>query len=496
MKKAWRQNRTGWLFASPWLLGFCALTLFPLVASVLLSFCRWDGLSFQARRESTVIDDFETASAEVRWSLLPAGESLLEVTVQDGQLRVRKRGAGVRYDGELVGVSRGLMTAERHPDGTAVWVRLRGIEASAELSVRLRTEALDSKRLWLSGLPLAAGPGQWQELCLPLARFRLGSDDSVELRSQDIAAIEFFAPRDRFPSGLVIDEIRLERAIGGVRWVGTNNYRDFVLRDRFFGRSLFNTAYYSLISVPLGLAISLGLAMLLNQPIRGISVFRTIYYLPHVVAGVATMMMWLWVFDPEFGLLNALLRDICAWFGSAGRTGLGVELPRWLYEAGNVLGIDYRHPVGFYALQRHFPGAKDAMIVMSVWGAGGGMLIFLAALQNVPQHLYEAARIDGAGRWRQFISVTIPHISPAIFFNLVIGIIASFQVFTPSYLMTNRGGPDTSTLYYVLYLYLKAFEDFQMGYASAMAWVLFVLILALTLLVLRSGRYWVYYGGD
>jgi len=492
-----RDERIGYWFAAPWLVGFCGLTLLPLVASILLSFCRWDGLSFRPKHEASLIDDLAGGASRARWSVVPADEAPLELTVAHGELHARKR-SGRRGDGNRwIGITCAIPLARRYPDGANLRLRCRATGSDGVLWVRLHTETRGQRLRWRIDQPVSIRTQDgWQELRWPLERFRCVSGQAVELRSQDITRIEFVAPAGRFPAAIAIDELGLDRLIGGIRWVGTKNYRDLILRDQFFGRSLFNTAYYSLLSVPLGLVISLGLAMLLNQPVRGIAIFRTIYYLPHVVAGVATMMMWLWVFDPQFGLLNTLLRTICGWLGWGASGGAAVNLPGWLYEAGNILGIDYRYAKGFYPLGRHTPGAKDAMIIMSVWGAGGGMLIFLAALQNVPAQLYEAARVDGAGRWRRFVTVTLPHISPAIFFNLVVGIIASFQVFTQSYLMTNRGGPDTSTLYYVLYLYLKAFEDFQMGYASAMAWVLFVIILALTLLVVRSARHWVYYEGD
>ena len=264
-------------------------------------------------------------------------------------------------------------------------------------------------------------------------------------------------------------------AIRNIHWVGVANYAQIFGEDRLFRIALWNTAYYSLIAVPLGLVVSLFLALLLNQPHRGISIFRTIFYLPHVVAGVATIVMWQWVFNPDFGLLNAALRGVYGLLATLGVEGARHwSTPNWLYSE---------------------TWSKPSLILMSLWGAGGAMLIFLAALQNVPYDLYEAVRIDGGGRWAQFWHVTMPHISPALFFNLVMGIIGSFQVFTQAYLLTG-GGPRNSTLFYVLYLYNKAFQDFEMGYASALAWILFLIILVLTLLVIRSSRLWVYYEGE
>jgi len=288
-----------------------------------------------------------------------------------------------------------------------------------------------------------------------------------------------------------------------IRWVGLANYRQmFALehgepprpadpfpgvwaavgarpRDPQFFKALYNSVVYSIFAVPLGLLASLALAMLLNQPLRGISFFRTLYYLPHVLGGVATIMIWRWIFNPDFGLANAMLRDLYGWIEPlATALGLGSTrdwpVPQWLYSPRM---------------------AKPSLIIMGMWGAGGAMLIFLAALQNVPEQLYEAARIDGAGRWRQFLHVTLPQISPAIFFNLVMGIIGSLQIFNQAYLMRTASQQD-SLLFYVLYLYQCAFEDYRMGYASALAWVLFVVIMALTALTLGSARWWVHYEAD
>ena len=256
-----------------------------------------------------------------------------------------------------------------------------------------------------------------------------------------------------------------------IAWVGLDNYIR-ATQDPDVTIALWNTAFYSFISVPLGLGVALCLALLINQPLRGISLFRTIFYMPAVVGGVATIMMWIWVFNPEYGLLNAMIYK-----GYEVVAALGLEqatrwpLPKWIFSE---------------------VWAKPALIVMSLWGTGSSMLIFLAALQNVPDSLYEAAELDGAGRWKKFVYVTIPQISPALFFNLVMGVIGSFQVFTQAFLMT-QGGPNKATLFYVLYLYNKAFTDFEIGYASALSWILFVIIMVFTLLIFRSSKVWVYY---
>ena len=250
--------------------------------------------------------------------------------------------------------------------------------------------------------------------------------------------------------------------MGALRWVGAENYLQLLQHDHSFAKALQNTAFYALFSVPLGMATSLGLALLLNQRVRGLAFFRTVFYLPSVVSGVATAMLWLWLFNPSFGVVNWVLRQ------------LHLPEPGWLSDESTAIWV---------------------FILMSVWSGGNAMLIYLAGLQGVPEHLYEAAALDGAGPAARFLHVTLPMLSPTLFFNLVMAIIASFQVFTAAYVMT-EGGPNEATLFYVLYLYQKAFEQFQMGYASAMAWILFGIVLALTLLVLRSSRVWVYYEGE
>jgi multiple sugar transport system permease protein len=245
------------------------------------------------------------------------------------------------------------------------------------------------------------------------------------------------------------------------RWVGLAEFQKLLHDDRFY-LALYNTAYYVAIGVPTHVALALAAALALNVRLRGIRVFRTLYYLPAVTPAVASAMLWLWLFNTEFGLINMGLRAI-------GLPGiLWLEDPRW---------------------------SKPAFIIMSYWSIGAQMVILLAGLQSVPSHLYEAAAIDGAGRLARFRHVTLPLITPSIFFTLIVGFIGAFQVFTTAYIMT-AGGPENSTLFYVLYLYRTAFENFQMGYASALAWVLFVIILAVTLLQFRIADRWVFYEGE
>ncbi len=245
------------------------------------------------------------------------------------------------------------------------------------------------------------------------------------------------------------------------RFIGLGNYAQ-LSGDPLFWQSLRVTSIYSIVSVPLGLIVSLMLAILLNQKVKGLSVFRTILYLPSVVSGVAVSTVFMWVFNPQFGLLNALLGE------------LGVKGPGWLSDPNWAL---------------------PSLILMSLWGVGGNMIIFLAGLQNIPVSLLEAASLDGATLWRRFWSVTIPILSPSILFNLVLSIINQFQTFTQAYVMTN-GGPLHSTLFYVYYLFENAFQYLNMGYAAALGWILFIIILVLTMIVLATSKKWVFYQGE
>jgi len=245
-------------------------------------------------------------------------------------------------------------------------------------------------------------------------------------------------------------------------FVGLNNYQK-VAADPLFAKSLANTLFYTVFAVPLGIAGALALSLLLNRKIRGISIYRTIYYLPAILSGVAVALLWRWIFNPDYGVLNAILADTF---------GVG-HPPQWL--------MDERW-------------SKPSLILMSLWGIGGGMVIFLAGLQGIPEQLYEAAEIDGANVLQRFRHITLPMLSPVIFFNLIMGVIGSFQVFTQVYIMTG-GGPANSTLFYVLYLFNNGFRFFKMGYASALAWVLFVIIMAVTLVQFKLAGRWVYYEG-
>jgi multiple sugar transport system permease protein len=247
--------------------------------------------------------------------------------------------------------------------------------------------------------------------------------------------------------------------IGAPEFAGLENFQ-YMMGDKFFWQALKVTLKY-LVNVPLNLALGLLLAILLNQKIRALWLFRTIYYLPSVTAGVAVSLLWVWVFNPRFGLLNTMLAKV------------GIKGPAWLYDEHWVI---------------------PSLIIISIWGVGRSMLIYLGGLQGIPTSLYEAATIDGAGAWHRFRYVTIPMLSPVILFNLIMGIIGSFQVFDSVYVMTG-GGPNYASLFYVLYLYQQAFQWFNMGYASALAWVLFLIILVCTALIFKSSASWVYYEG-
>ncbi|MET0791851.1 MAG: sugar ABC transporter permease [Polyangiaceae bacterium] len=243
-------------------------------------------------------------------------------------------------------------------------------------------------------------------------------------------------------------------------FIGFDNYVDLV-HDPLFWKSLYNTAYYALGSVVLGLFVSLSLALLLNSKVKGLGLYRTLFFLPSLMPVVACSLLWVWMYNGQSGIINTALRAV------------GIIGPAWLGDPA---------------------WAKPAIVIMAVWGAGNAMVVYLAGLQDVPTSLYEAALIDGAGFFQRLIHVTLPMISPVIYFNVVLSIIAGFQAFTQAFVMTgSTGAPERSTLFYVLNLYNVGFQDLRMGYASAMAWVLFVIILGLTFGATRLSKRWVSY---
>jgi multiple sugar transport system permease protein len=250
-------------------------------------------------------------------------------------------------------------------------------------------------------------------------------------------------------------------------WIGLDNYhRLFSGDDQLVVKAIRNTFWYVFVSVPASLVAGLVLALLLKRHVRGIALYRTLFYMPSVVPVVASISVLSWVFHGRFGLVNVLLDKV------------GVLGPAWLTDPQWV---------------------KPTLVLWTVWGVGGGMIIYLAGLQSIPQHLYEAAELDGAGPFRKFFNITIPMLSPTIFFNLIVGLITAFQVFVPALLLSGNnlfspaGGPLNSLLFYVLYVWQNAFVYYRMGYAAALSWVLFVAVLAITIVLFRFARHWVYY---
>ena len=245
-------------------------------------------------------------------------------------------------------------------------------------------------------------------------------------------------------------------------YIGFNNYYEILFNDPYFWKSISNTFFYTLFRVPSNIILSLIIAISINKISRGGSIFRTAYFIPSLVSGVALSVIWMWIFNPQIGLLNLILKFF------------GLSEPMWLQDPS---------------------WSKPALIIMSFWSAGGGrMLIFLASLRNIPPKLYEAFKLDGGNSFQSFFHITLPMISPIIFLWSIVEVIASMQVFTEAFIMT-KGGPVDSTLFYNLYLYNKAFQDFNMGYASALAWLLLIITLIITSIQFKMSKKYVYYEG-
>jgi multiple sugar transport system permease protein len=260
--------------------------------------------------------------------------------------------------------------------------------------------------------------------------------------------------------------------LSAAHWVGLDNFHQ-IFANKLFVKSLGNTAFM-ILRIPLTMAASLAIAMLLNHAIKGISFYRTACYMPAIVPVVASSLLWVWIFNPSQGVLNAALQWI-----------FDTRPMEWLQHA---LGYQLTPPLWL----QDEDWSKPSLIVMSLWSAGGGMIIWLAGLQSIPKQLYEAASIDGAGPWGRFRNVTVPMLSPYILFNFIIGVIGTMQIFNEAFVMT-QGGPRDSTLFYAYHLFREAFQYFRMGQASALAWILFVIVLALTLLQLWLSTKWVHY---
>ena len=249
-----------------------------------------------------------------------------------------------------------------------------------------------------------------------------------------------------------------------MNFIGFKNFTRMFTQDTLFWKSLYNTAYFVLFNVPLTTLFSVFLAILLNQKIRGISFFRTTFYLPAILSGVAVYVLWMQLLSPSAGLINTFL----SWFNIKG--------PAWLFDP---------------------EWTKPALILMKIWSSGGAMLLYLATLQNISPTLYESAEIDGAGVWAKFKNITIPLITPIIFYDVITSTIGSFQIFQEAYVMTKNGtgGPANSLLFYNLHMWNKAFVAFDMGYAMAMSMILFLIVLVLTFINLKLAPRWVHYTG-
>lgn len=246
-------------------------------------------------------------------------------------------------------------------------------------------------------------------------------------------------------------------------FVGLQNYKE-LFKDDLFWTSIYNTVYFAVLFVPLSIIFGVALAMLLNMKIKGLSIYRTIFFLPTLVPHVALAVLWMWLLNPGFGLVNGMLDAI------------GIQGPNWL---GSVTW------------------SKPSLIFMSLWGIGQAIVIYLAGLGDIPEEYYEAAEVDGANWFQKTFNVTLPLLTPVIFFNLVMGAIGAFQQFTLPYTLTQgQGTPANSLTFYVMYLYDNGFKFFKMGYASAMAWILFVIIMALTAVIFITSKRWVHYQGE
>lgn len=250
--------------------------------------------------------------------------------------------------------------------------------------------------------------------------------------------------------------------VGTANFVGFQNYQAMFSSDTMFRTSMGNTLFMVLIDLPAGIVAGVLIAVLLNMKVKAQGLFRTIFFLPSVIPAIGATMLFLWIFNPEFGMANSFLHLF-------GLKGLG-----WFADPST---------------------SKPSLILLDLWGVGGGMVIYLANLQDIPTSLYDAAAVDGAGTLRKFTHITLPMLTPSIFFNLIMGFIAMFNYFTQAFVAT-QGGPDNSTMFYALYLFSQAFSYFNLGYASAMAWVLFVIVLIITLILFRTSWRWVFYAGD
>jgi multiple sugar transport system permease protein len=246
------------------------------------------------------------------------------------------------------------------------------------------------------------------------------------------------------------------------QWIGAENYVRMFTRDPLFWQALKVTVLYVMLSLPLKLVAGLGLSLLLNMRLRGMNLYRTVFYIPAVISGVAISLMWMWLLQPDTGVINTLLSMV------------GIQGPGWFWDPNWAL---------------------PSVALMGIWSVGGSAIIYLAGLQNIPPHLYEAGMLDGANSWKRFWRITLPLLTPTIFFLLVIELIDAFKIFTQAFVIT-KGGPLKATYFYLYYFYEEAFQNFNMGYASALAIVLMVVIMAATLLVNYTSKRWVFYESE
>jgi multiple sugar transport system permease protein len=251
--------------------------------------------------------------------------------------------------------------------------------------------------------------------------------------------------------------------VGNPRGVGFANYSE-LFHDSLFRTALFNTFYYTAFEVPLSTVVAIGLALLLNMNVRGRAIYRTLFYIPSIVPVVASSLIFVWIFQPSFGVVNSLLSDV------------HIEGPEWFFSVA---------------------WSKPSFILLGLWGLGQPMVIYLAALQGVPREMYEVAALEGAGPLQRLRHVTLPMISPVILFNVIMSLVLSIQYFTQAQVIeTPAGSPGSSTMFFVIYYYQQAFQDLHLGYASAMAFMLFILVLIITIVLLKTSSGWVYYENE
>lgn len=420
----------------------------------------------------------------------PAAHPKNLAVTDDGALRVVNRQYPDYFRGgvgnAIQGMYYGVLSGENDPEKSLAKAQ-RDLPGQLELALRRQSnKPYPTGLAWLAGGAIVLGLVAW--IYVPAIRKR-GVPTAAE-RAENRSAYRFLLPWFLgllFTIGPMVYSLLLSFAqsdiISPPQWRGLGNYADiFNPRiDDTLGISLRQTFVFALLSVPTGVIFALALALLLNQKVRGIPLFRALYYLPSLASGVAMSLIWMRLFDKERGLINSIL------YGSDGQSGL-LGLGPFL---SNLIGTP-GEPINWLGnTQTVIP----AFVIMGMWGAGGGTIIFLAGLQGISQTYYEAATLDGAGIWKRFLRITLPLLSPAIFFSLVTGMIGALQVFSQSLVMTG-GGPDRATLFFLIWIWNKAFTELQMGYASALAWILFVIILAITAVQLALARKWVFYEGE